>query len=452
MRKIFWLLLAGSILVGMLPFLFQNSRTKKYKISESLPQKPLVVIIPSYNNAQWYQKNLDSVRTQQYENYRVIYIDDCSTDGTADLVEQYITKYNLTDKFTLVKNKTRRRALANHHTAVHMCADQEIIVQLDGDDWFKHDQVLQRVNQAYADPAIWLTYGQYEEFPSGKVGRCKPMLPAAVVHNCHRECSWVTSALRTFYAGLFKQIKLQDLLYQGDFFTVACDLAFMFPMIEMAKGHVQFIDEVLYVYNRSIQTNDDKIAFIEQVHADNVIRARSKYEPLEQLPLTVQNPTIALIIRGIDDAQLRQSITTYATGIDAVYTIQHEHELAHLLTTIDASHIMLTHDRMQCIQPIDVRMCAQLLQQTKAHSFHIGLDFDQEPEKPPLTHVHEDIYVWQFADAAYAWRAAYNWNMTLYPKEIITSIAGIDQAAWPYAPLDARAIALCCRIAACCAK
>src|SRR5437868_2077214 len=42
-------------------------------------QKPIVVIIPSYNNVQWCVKNIESVLTQNYSNYRVIYIDDCST-------------------------------------------------------------------------------------------------------------------------------------------------------------------------------------------------------------------------------------------------------------------------------------------------------------------------------------------------------------------------------------
>ena len=58
-------------------------------------QKPIVVIIPSYKNAQWYQRNLDSVCFQNYSNYRIIYIDDCSPDGTADLVQSYIDEHNL---------------------------------------------------------------------------------------------------------------------------------------------------------------------------------------------------------------------------------------------------------------------------------------------------------------------------------------------------------------------
>ena len=44
-------------------------------------EKPMVVVIPSYNNIKWYKKNLDSVLNQKYQNFRVILIDDVLTSG-----------------------------------------------------------------------------------------------------------------------------------------------------------------------------------------------------------------------------------------------------------------------------------------------------------------------------------------------------------------------------------
>ena len=54
-----------------------------------LQEKKLVIIVTSYNNADWYDKNLGTMFSQKnydgtpYENYRIIYVDDCSLDGTA---------------------------------------------------------------------------------------------------------------------------------------------------------------------------------------------------------------------------------------------------------------------------------------------------------------------------------------------------------------------------------
>src|SRR5579872_96758 len=80
-------------------------------------QKPLVIVIPSYNNSDWYRKNLDSVFAQDYDNYRIIYIDDCSIDGTYELVRDYIVENGQKERVTLIKNDRRQGALANHYRA-----------------------------------------------------------------------------------------------------------------------------------------------------------------------------------------------------------------------------------------------------------------------------------------------------------------------------------------------
>jgi hypothetical protein len=42
--------------------------------------------------------------------------------------------------------------------------------------------------------------------------------------------------------GLFKKIKKEDLLYEGEFVLMSWDIAMMFPMLEMeSKGHIAFI-------------------------------------------------------------------------------------------------------------------------------------------------------------------------------------------------------------------
>jgi len=53
-------------------------------------QKHFVIVIPSYNNSRWYERNVASVLSQNYGSFDVIYTDDCSPDGTGNLVEQYL--------------------------------------------------------------------------------------------------------------------------------------------------------------------------------------------------------------------------------------------------------------------------------------------------------------------------------------------------------------------------
>ena len=47
------------------------------------------VIIPNFNHAAYLQKRIDSVLSQTYQNFEVIILDDCSTDNSTEIINQY---------------------------------------------------------------------------------------------------------------------------------------------------------------------------------------------------------------------------------------------------------------------------------------------------------------------------------------------------------------------------
>src|ERR1700737_4705415 len=61
----------------------------------SAHELPMVIVIPSYNNEKWYEKNLHSVLNQHYSNYRILYVNDNSKDGTGFLIEKYLKELNV---------------------------------------------------------------------------------------------------------------------------------------------------------------------------------------------------------------------------------------------------------------------------------------------------------------------------------------------------------------------
>lgn len=252
-----------------------------YKTISRLEEKRIVIVTPSFKNAQWYKKNLDSVFDQRYTNWHMIYVDDCSPDGTGELVKAYVKERGFEDKVTVICNQVRRKAMANLYTAIYMCAPTDIVAIVDGDDWLAFGDVMNEINFMYTTRGVWLTYGQYKEYPSGNIGFCRDYPREVVEHNAFRSYSHGPSHLRTFYAGLFHKVRTDDLLLDGEFFPMTYDLAMMFPMIEMARDHFMFCSTPLLEYNTSNPINDHKVSRDLQQKCDRIIRSRGRYEKIE---------------------------------------------------------------------------------------------------------------------------------------------------------------------------
>jgi cellulose synthase/poly-beta-1,6-N-acetylglucosamine synthase-like glycosyltransferase len=269
----------------------KKSTYKPIDVKEIKEDKKFAVIIPSYNNEKYVERNLRSVLDQEYQNFQVIYIDDASTDKTYEKACEIVKAYEMDDKVTIVANAFNKKALENLYDAITSLEDDVIAILLDGDDWFSQNSVLKELNRYYNDSDVWLTYGQYINYPTYEIGISRePIFKSFMNHGNLRkvglfskENEWFFSHLRTFYAKLFKRIKKEDLLYEGKFFSSAWDLAILFPMCEMARSHAKFIPNVLYVYNRETPINDDKIRKDEQAFLNHYIRSRKPYEKLEKL-------------------------------------------------------------------------------------------------------------------------------------------------------------------------
>lgn len=243
--------------------------------------KKIVIIVPSYNNQEWYRYNLSSILDQHYEDYRVVYIDDCCSDNTGALAVKFIADRAATRLIRFIRNPARVGALHNLYNAIHTCGDDEIIILLDGDDWLAHNWVLERIAQAYSDPDCWMTYGQYRSWPDNTIGCSRETAPEVMKSNSFRDHEWCYSHLRSFYAWLFKLIRREDLIDPaGGFYQMAWDQAIMFPMLEMSGPRARFISETLYVYNTANPISDYKVDRELQRSLERMIRGRRRYARL----------------------------------------------------------------------------------------------------------------------------------------------------------------------------
>jgi len=428
-------------------------------------EKPFVVVIPSYKNATFCIRNLDSVFDQKYSNYRVIYIDDCSPDNTYELVKEHVQRRGQQERVILIKNVERAGAMLNLYRAIHSCRKEEIVVTLDGDDYLAHEYVLQRLNLAYADPHIWLTYGQYLDYPSFSLGCNRPIDLDEVKKVGFRKATWRTSHLRTFYAWLFQKIRVEDFFYEGKFLEMGWDLSMMMPMMEMAwEGHYRFIPDILYLYNNLNPLSDSKVNLALQEASANHIRTLPPYAPLLNAPVSLSNLDTDICIFSYDRPMqvyaclesmhtlmkdmhqifvlYRASNEQFALGYDKVKEAfphvqfirqsQNPHEdfkplvldVVYGKRSTPAAYIAFCVDDLLVKDHVSLKECAHALEHTGAYGFYLrlgeGVDYCYSVNFPQgiplLTKMDDKVLAWQFSKGKGDWDYPNTVDMTVYSK------------------------------------
>lgn len=417
-------------------------------------ENPIVIIVASYNNKDWYRKNLDSIFEQKYSNYRVIYINDASPDGTGKLVVDYIKEKGIQEKITLIDNSIRYTALPNLYSAIHSCKDDDVIALLDGDDWFANDQVLSIINKAYCDKNIWLTYGSCQDlYEDGFTYPCADVIEkinenirnTEQIDDRRLRGYFVPGHLITFYAWLFKEIKLKDLLFNGKIASISYDVAINYPLFEMARNHIQFIPEITYIHNLLNQLNDHKVAPQYQTEVCEEFLKRKEYPRLHKpCASNYQQSSISVIIfqkkrykeESFVDSCIKQ-LQDHISSIRSIIVINEQalneknaqvkrQELITALQSIPDKYVLLLFDDVMINKDINVQLFADLLEQTKAHSFSLrNFTLNQRSLDFPHENFFDKCMFYQVKNAQNEWRHVYNFDGTIYNREELLDIFGV---------------------------
>jgi len=234
-----------------------------------------IITVPVYNALTYVEDCLNSIKSQIYKDYEVFVVDDCSTDGTWEIVK----KCEKIDNFHVFRNDVRSHSPIGNivrATKEANCKDKDIIVNVDGDDQLSSIYVLSCLNWAYQNKDVWATYGQ---FSSSQYSLCQPISNHRVYR---KENVWKVGHLRTYKKWLFDLIKDKDLRDEdGEYYKFAGDCALIYPIVEMCGSkHLKYIDTVLYMYNNDNYLNEWRVDEKQQDYIKNKIKSKDPYDEL----------------------------------------------------------------------------------------------------------------------------------------------------------------------------
>jgi glycosyltransferase involved in cell wall biosynthesis len=250
-----------------------------------MKQNKFVVFSAFYNCQDYVKQHIESVYHQNYDNYIHILVDDASTDNTYKTILKNIKKnflvYRNTENHKWIWNA--KNYLKSDFAMNFTIDDNDIIVLLDGDDYFTNRNVFDILNDEYNKNDYWMSYSRMYYVSKKTTSHWIPTYSKEDIEQKRfREIIWSFTHLRTFKYFLWKHILDEDLRDKnGEYIKYCYDQAVCIPMLEMSSpDHIGFIDKVLCAYNDTNPLSVEKIKRREQEEIRDYIRSKRKYETI----------------------------------------------------------------------------------------------------------------------------------------------------------------------------
>lgn len=258
-------------------------------MTENDKKNKIKVIIPFHNPGDYFDMCINSVLTQDYENFDVLFIDDCSTDDSYNKIPACVYKTDennepvkdekgdlvITDihpilEITKCKNvnawKSNRKltALPNIHNAIINVSKEpdDIIFILYGDDWLINKTVLSKINDFYNKNNCLMTYGS-AKYSDGKKYYSAPYQEKDfnIIRRINRKFSHPLTFRKSLY-NKFCEIdpQFESFKFKNNEWMTSCSIqAIFYPLADLAGfNSCQHMNDLIYVYNTDNPLNSEK--------------------------------------------------------------------------------------------------------------------------------------------------------------------------------------------------
>ena len=233
------------------------------------------IIMPSYNTGRFIKETIESVLDQSYPAWELIIVDDCSTDNTDEVVNQYLVD----ERIRYIKNDTNSGAAVSRNRALRE-AKGKWIAFLDSDDLWEADK-LQKQILFMKDNDYHFSYTNYVEIDEeSKVNGKSVTGPKRISkHGMYNYC-WMGCLTVMYDADAVGLIQIPDIKKNNDY-------AMWLKVCK--KANCYLLDETLARYRkRSGSISNHGYMKLIKWHYKLYWEAENK-NPISSFVLTVRN-------------------------------------------------------------------------------------------------------------------------------------------------------------------
>ena len=249
-------------------------------------EQKIIVVSTFYNCEKYIQSCIESVATQDYDNYEHYLIDDASTDKTVSVVRETLDNLDpsIRSKFHFIVNKENVGAVKNQISIFRTLPKDSIILILDGDDSLINDNTIFSFYNSIYSEDVEFTYGSCWSMADNIPLIAQPY-PKEIKRNKKFRnylFNWGIpyTHLRTFKKQLIdscKDSEFQD--ENGNWYRAGGDGSVFYSIIEKADyKKIKCIQDIICNYNDINPLNDYKINAEEQNTTANKILNKNKHK------------------------------------------------------------------------------------------------------------------------------------------------------------------------------
>ena len=113
------------------------------------------IALASYNGSKYIREQLDSILEQTYQDFELIICDDCSTDNTWQILQEYAQKDS---RIKVFENERNLGFKKNFEKAISLCNGKYIALSDQDDIWIDNHLEVLCIRQVFQNrcPDRWL--------------------------------------------------------------------------------------------------------------------------------------------------------------------------------------------------------------------------------------------------------------------------------------------------------
>lgn len=210
------------------------------------------IIIPVYNSQKYISKTIKSVFRQTYKNWKLIIIDDASTDDTKKILEEIYKKIKYRRKIAILKNNINKGQALSRNRGLKY-SKSKFVTFLDSDDFWDKNKLKNQIKFMLSNNYDF-TYTDYKIIKNNQIK--KITVPDSYDYKKFIHNSSINTCSMVLKKKIIKNIYFKNFRFSEDYFF-KCQI--------LKKGHIAYKCPRSYAYyllrKDSLQSNRLSVFF-----------------------------------------------------------------------------------------------------------------------------------------------------------------------------------------------